>query len=155
METIQSGPVGGLIGGKFIGELYGFRNVLTTDVGGTSFDVGIITDGRLEVEREPEAARFLLGVPIAAVISIGAGGGTIARLDPVTNRIVVGPESAGAHPGPVSYGLGGEHITTTDCDVILGYIDPDYFLGGRSSSSTGQLPSLAWKRRSQAPRGSA
>lgn len=131
VETIQSGPVGGLIGGKFIGELYGFRNVLTTDVGGTSFDVGIITDGRLEVEREPEAARFLLGVPIAAVISIGAGGGTIARLDPVTKRIVVGPESAGALPGPVSYGLGGEHITTTDCDVILGYIDPDYFLGGR------------------------
>lgn len=131
VETIQSGPVGGLIGGKYIGELYGFRNVLTTDVGGTSFDVGIITDGRLEVEREPEAARFLMGVPIAAVTSIGAGGGTIARLDPVTKRIVVGPESAGADPGPVSYRLGGEHITTTDCDVILGYIDPAYFLGGR------------------------
>lgn len=131
VETIQSGPVGGLIGGKFVGDLYGLRNVLTTDVGGTSFDVGIITDGRIEVNREPEAARFLLGVPIAAVNSIGAGGGTLARLDPVTKRIVVGPESAGARPGPVAYGLGGTCITTTDCDVLLGYIDPDYFLGGR------------------------
>ncbi|HEY8429716.1 MAG TPA: hydantoinase/oxoprolinase family protein, partial [Sandaracinaceae bacterium] len=75
VDTIQSGPVGGLVGGRFVGELYGFRNIITTDVGGTSFDLGLITNGKVAVNREPTVGRFVLGVPIAEVISIGAGGG--------------------------------------------------------------------------------
>jgi len=69
--------------------------------------------------------------PITDITSIGAGGGTMARVDEATGRLMVGPESAGARPGPVCYGLGGETPTVTDADLVLGYIDPDYFLGGR------------------------
>ncbi len=131
VETLESGPVGGLIGGQYIGKIYGFDNIVTTDVGGTSFDVGLVNKGIITVDREPVVARMLMGVPMAQVNSIGAGGGTIARLDPLTGRVQVGPESAEARPGPVCYDLGGEQPTVTDADVILGYIDPDYFLGGQ------------------------
>lgn len=131
IETAMSGPVGGLQGGKFIGELYGIDNVITTDVGGTSFDVGLLTGGRYMLNMEPLIARFLINVPYVQVSSIGAGGGTIAYVDNLTGRLKVGPKSAGAVPGPACYGLGGENPTVTDADVVLGYIDPDFFLGGR------------------------
>jgi acetone carboxylase beta subunit len=131
VESIQSGPVGGLVGGRFIGELYQFDNIITTDVGGTSFDVGLVTGGSVGVNREPTVARMLVGVPMVEVISIGAGGGTIARIDPLSGRLQVGPQSAGAVPGPVCYGRGGSEPTVTDADLVLGYINPDYFLGGR------------------------
>jgi acetone carboxylase beta subunit len=130
IETIQSGPVGGLTGGRFIGEIYDFDNIITTDVGGTSFDLGLVTNGIVGVNREPTVGRFLLGVPMAEVMSIGAGGGTKAGLDPLTGRLVVGRESAGANPGPVCYGLGGQDPTVTDADLILGYLQPDGFAGG-------------------------
>ena len=131
VETLESGPVGGLIGGQYIGKIYGFDNLITTDVGGTSFDVGLVNRGVVTVEREPVVARMLMGTPVAQVNSVGAGGGTIARLDVLTGRLMVGPDSAEARPGPVCYDLGGGQPTVTDADVILGYIDPDYFLGGR------------------------
>ena len=130
VDTINSGPVGGLIGGRFIGELYGIKNMITTDVGGTSFDVGLINNGNISIMRQPTAARMLLGVPQVEVISVGAGGGTLAYIDPLTGRLAVGPESAGADPGPVCYDKGGEQPTVTDADLILGYLDPDYFAGG-------------------------
>ncbi len=132
VETLESGPVGGLIGGQYIGRIYGFDNIITTDVGGTSFDVGLVNKGMITVDREPVVARMLMGVPMAQVNSIGAGGGTIARLDPLTGRLQVGPDSAEARPGPVCYDLGGDQPTVTDADVILGYIDPQYFLGATS-----------------------
>lgn len=131
VETAMSGPAGGIMGGKYLADVYGFENVITTDVGGTSFDVGLVTKGRVGVKSEPVVARFILSVPCAEVTSIGAGGGTIAYLDPYTGRLKVGPQSAGAVPGPACYGSGGEEPTVTDADVVLGYIDPDYFLGGR------------------------
>lgn len=131
VESIQSGPVGGLVGGRFIGELYQFDNIITTDVGGTSFDVGLVTGGIVGVNREPTVARMLVGIPMVEVISIGAGGGTIARIDPLSGRLHVGPQSAGAVPGPVCYGRGGSEPTVTDADLVLGYLNPDYFLGGR------------------------
>lgn len=131
VETIQSGPVGGLVGGRFIGETYGLRNIITTDVGGTSFDLGLITNGNVAVNREPTVGRFVLGVPIAEVISIGAGGGTIAGIDPLTGRLVVGHESAGADPGPVCYGRGGTEPTVTDANVVLGLLNPARFAGGQ------------------------
>ena len=132
VQTLESGPVGGLMGGLYIGQLYGFDNIITTDVGGTSFDVGLITDGMVTIEREPIVARMILGMPMIQINSIGAGGGTYVRTDPLTKRLQVGPGSAEAVPGPVCYDRGGEIPTITDCDLALGYIDPEYFLGGKS-----------------------
>lgn len=133
VETMNSGPVGGLMGGLHIGELYGFKNLITTDVGGTSFDVGLITEGLVASERESAVARMVFGIPTAAIYSIGAGGGTFVHLDPVTNRLEVGPGSAEAVPGPICYDRGGRTPTITDCDMVLGYIDPQYFLGNTSN----------------------
>jgi acetone carboxylase beta subunit len=131
VETVESGPVGGVIGAKYIGEIYGFENIVATDVGGTTFDVGMVSSGIIVINREPDCARFRLGIPMIEVNSIGAGGGTLIKYDHLMNRLEIGPESAGAHPGPVCYDQGGEDPTITDVDLILGYIDPDYFLGGR------------------------
>lgn len=130
VDTIQSGPAGGVIGGRYLGEIYGFDNLITTDVGGTSFDVGLISGGFINVNREPSVARMLLGLPMVEILSIGAGGGTIARIDPLTHRLEIGPQSAGSEPGPVCYGRGGTEPTVTDADLVLGYLDPSYFIGG-------------------------
>lgn len=129
--TLQSGPAGGMIATAFVARLLGHPNVITGDMGGTSFDVGLMTDYQFAHAREPIAERFRLLQPMIDVESIGAGGGTIARVDPVTGRLLVGPDSAGADPGPICYGTGGTQVTVTDANVVLGYIDPDYFLGGR------------------------
>jgi N-methylhydantoinase A len=131
IDTALSGPVGGLVGARFIGDLYGFRNLVSTDVGGTSFDVGLVTDGFINIDREPVLAGFLLSLPMMEIASIGAGGGTIARVDPLTGRLVVGPESAGAVPGPVCYGRGGTEPTVTDADLVLGYLNPEGLIGGQ------------------------
>ena len=131
IDTAMSGPVGGLVGTRYIGQLYGFTNLISTDVGGTSFDVGLVTEGFIGVDREPVLAGLLLSLPMMEVASIGAGGGTIARIDPLTRRLVVGPGSAGADPGPVSYGKGGTEPTVTDADLVLGYLNPQTFIGGK------------------------
>lgn len=130
VNTIQSGPVGGLIGGRYIGEHYGYKNLVTCDIGGTSLDVGLIIGGRFRINREPVVEQMLVSVPVAEILSIGAGGGTIAGVDPLSRRLFVGPKSAGAVPGPAAYGSGGELPTVTDADLVLGYLNPDYFLGG-------------------------
>ena len=129
--TLQSGPAGGMIATGFVAQTLKHPNVITADMGGTSFDVGLLTDYQFSHAREPIAERFRLLQPMIDVESIGAGGGTIARIDPVTGRLLVGPDSAGADPGPICYGMGGTQVTVTDANVVLGYIDPDYFLGGR------------------------
>lgn len=131
ITNLQSGPAGGMIASAYMSSLLGHSKVLTTDMGGTSFDVSLITDGFWKYAEEPIFDRFRILQPIAEIESIGAGGGTIARVDNVTGRLLVGPQSAGAHPGPVCYDEGGEEVTVTDVDVLLGYIDPDYFLGGQ------------------------
>jgi len=129
--SLQSGPAGGLIASAFVARMLGHRKVLTADMGGTSFDVSLVIDGTWPYAEEPVFERFRILSPISQIESIGAGGGTIARVDPTTRRLLVGPQSAGASPGPVAYGEGGEEVTVTDCDLALGFIDPDYFLGGR------------------------
>lgn len=129
--TLQSGPAGGMIATSYVARSLGHPNVITGDMGGTSFDVGLLTDYGLAHAREPIAERFRLKQPMTDVQSIGAGGGTIASVDPVTGRLMVGPDSAGADPGPICYGMGGKAVTVTDCNLVLGYIDPNYFLGGR------------------------
>jgi N-methylhydantoinase A len=131
ISNLQSGPAGGMIAAAYMANLLGHSKVLTTDMGGTSFDVSLITDGFWPYAEEPIFDRYRLLQPIAEIESIGAGGGTIARVDEVTERLLVGPQSAGARPGPVCYDEGGEQVAITDTDVLLGYVDPDYFLGGR------------------------
>jgi N-methylhydantoinase A len=131
IANLQSGPAGGMIASAYVANLLKHKNVITTDMGGTSFDVGLITEGYWRYAPEPIVERFRTLQPIIDIESIGAGGGTIARVDRDTGRLLVGPKSAGARPGPVCYGSGGEEVTVTDADLVLGIIDPNYFLGGR------------------------
>ena len=128
---ISSGPVGGIIGAKFIAEQYGYKNVITTDVGGTTFDVGLIYEGLPDFAREPSVSQYSLMIPTIEITSIGAGGGSIAWIEAETNMLKVGPHSAGSVPGPVCYDKGGIDPTMTDADLVLGYLNPDYFLGGK------------------------
>ncbi|MGH7804629.1 MAG: hydantoinase/oxoprolinase family protein [Candidatus Binatia bacterium] len=130
-ETLISGPVGGVMGAKHLSTLTGMKNIIVTDLGGTSFDIGTITEGYVPVEPEPVLARFKLNLPTISTESIGAGAGSYVKVDPVTKKVQIGPESAGSTPGPVCFGKGGETVTITDCDLVLGYLNPDYFLGGK------------------------
>ena len=131
IDTAMSGPVGGLVGARFIGELYGFKDLISTDVGGTSFDVGLVSGGFIGIDREPVLGGLLLSLPMMEVHSVGAGGGTLSWIDQLTGRLVVGPQSAGAKPGPVCYGHGGTQPTVTDADLVLGYLNPVGLLGGK------------------------
>ena len=126
---LASGPAGGVIGARNLGQVLGHQNVLTTDVGGTSFDVGLVVDGQPEYAREPVFDKYHVSFPMIDVVSIGSGGGSIAWIDK-SGFLKVGPQSAGAEPGPACYGRGGTEPTVTDANVVLGRIDPDYFLGG-------------------------
>jgi N-methylhydantoinase A len=128
--TLDSGPTGGILGSRHIGLLYGEQNIICTDVGGTSFDVGLILDGEVPLDPEPVVAQYSLRMPKVLVNTIGAGGGSIAWLDE-GGLLRVGPQSAGSQPGPACYGFGGTAPTVTDADLVLGYLDPDAFLGGR------------------------
>ncbi len=135
VDLYGAGPVAGIMGGAFWGRQYGRPNVLVTDMGGTSFDVGMVVDGRERVyEFNPILDRWRVAIPLIASRSVGAGGGSIARVDDV-GRLRVGPQSAGAMPGPACYDKGGTHPTVTDADLLLGYLDPDYYLGGRQRLS--------------------
>jgi len=127
---IECGPVAGVIGAKYLGDTMGDSNVIAADMGGTTFKVGVIQDGLLEYSREPMVDRYHYIAPKIEVVSIGAGGGSIINLEPGTQVPRVGPRSAGARPGPVCYGLGGKEPTLTDVMILIGYMDPDVFLGG-------------------------
>jgi N-methylhydantoinase A len=128
--TLDSGPTGGILGCQHLGRLYGESNVICTDVGGTSFDVGLILRGEVPLEVEPVVAQYSLRMPKVLVNSIGSGGGSIAWLDE-GGLLRVGPQSAGSRPGPACYGAGGTDATVTDADLVLGYLDAENFLGGR------------------------
>lgn len=130
-ETMISGPVGGILGAKYVGDMIGSDSVIVSDMGGTSFDIAAITRGTIPIESEPTLARFKLNLPTIAMESIGAGAGTIIKVDPVTKKVSLGPESAGSWPGPVAFDQGGTEPTVCDCDVIMGRLNPDYFLGGK------------------------
>jgi len=131
IANLQSGPAGGMIASAHVAGLLKHKNVITTDMGGTSFDVGLITEGYWRYAQEPIVERFRMLQPIIDIESIGAGGGTIAQVEAETGRLLVGPRSAGASPGPVCYDAGGEDVTITDADLALGILDPEYFLGGK------------------------
>jgi N-methylhydantoinase A len=128
VSTLHSGPAAGVIASAFEGAEMGLANIVTTDVGGTSFDVGLVADGDWAYAREPELGRFHLSVPMIEVASVGTGGGSIAWVDEV-GILHVGPQSAGASPGPACYGRGGTRPTVTDANLLLGYLDPQTLLG--------------------------
>ena len=129
--TVESGPAAGVMGSRFFGEQLGIANVLSTDMGGTTFKVGVIRDDRVEKDHKPIFMRYQLFLTKIWVESIGAGGGSIVWIDPETGLLKVGPQGAGASPGPICYGLGGTDVTVSDADLILGYLNEDCFLGGR------------------------
>jgi len=129
VNTLLSGPVGGVVGGVKIAAALGLRNIITVDMGGTSTDISLIQDGNIELITETEIAYNPVKVPQVNINTIGAGGGSIVSL--FGKGVKVGPQSAGANPGPVCYGRGGQNPTTTDAALQLGFIDPKYFLGGK------------------------
>jgi N-methylhydantoinase A len=130
LTTIGSGPAGGLAGTAAIAAASGHRNVIATDMGGTSFEVGLVIDGAPLLSGEEVLDQYTFQMPHLDLRSIACGGGSIARVDPHSGGLRVGPESAGSDPGPACYGRGTEP-TVTDADVVLGLIDPEMFLGGR------------------------
>lgn len=134
--TIGSGPVAGLIGAQSLAGAMtegsaGFsRNVLTTDMGGTTYDVGVIRDGQPLRRGTSWHGQFEYFAPTLDVRSVGSGGGSLIAYDPARQTLSVGPDSAGALPGPVCYGRGGTEPTVSDANLILGYLNPDFFLDG-------------------------
>ncbi len=130
-RTIVSGPIGGVIGAKYLGETLGYKNIACSDIGGTSFDVALITQNELTIRNDPDMARLVLSLPLVAMDSVGAGAGSFVRLDPYTKAIKLGPDSAGYRVGVCWADSGIETVTVSDCHVVLGYLNPDNFLGGQ------------------------
>lgn len=129
--TLDSGPVSGLIASNFLGAEFGYPNIITADMGGTTFDVAVIADNEPRRRDGTTLNKYHMYLPMLDVESIGAGGGSIAWIDPSSRTMKVGPRSAGAHPGPMCYRSGGTEPTVTDADVVLGIVNPERFLGGR------------------------
>jgi N-methylhydantoinase A len=139
VRLLESGPAGGALAAANLGAECGYNDLLSFDMGGTTAKFCIIDRGQPLIAHEFEVDRryrlkkgsgLPIKLPVIEMIEIGAGGGSIARIDPM-GLLKVGPDSAGAEPGPVCYGLGGTEPTVTDADLVLGYLDPDYFLGGQ------------------------
>ncbi|ATW28845.1 5-oxoprolinase [Candidatus Formimonas warabiya] len=128
IQTLLSGPVGGAVGNKSLAELSGYRNLIGVDMGGTSYDVSLVINGRPDVSTETRLEGFPILVPMVNIYTIGAGGGSIAWIE--GGGLRVGPVSAGSDPGPACYAGGGTEATITDANVVLGRIDPEGFLGG-------------------------
>lgn len=126
--TLDSGPVSGLVASNFIGSAFGYDNIITADMGGTTFDVAVIADNAPRRRESTNINRYEMYIPMLDVESIGAGGGSIAWIDPASRTMKVGPRSAGADPGPICYGKGGTMPTVTDADAVLGITDPSRFL---------------------------
>ena len=130
---IESGPVSGLVGSRDLGERIGAGDIIAADMGGTTFKVGVVREGRIEYQRESMVLRYHYALPKMDVVSLGLAGGSIVSVDERTQTPRIGPRSAGSFPGPVCYGHGGDEPTVTDIDAVLGYLDPDFFLGGRAA----------------------
>jgi len=128
-HTLHSGPAVAISGAAHVARTLDLDRVITADMGGTSFDVGIIVDRKPDLDTKPSIFGMTVGIPMLRVTSLGGGGGSIARVDDGVLR--VGPESAGAAPGPASYDRGGNEPTVTDANLLLGFFDPAFFLGGR------------------------
>jgi N-methylhydantoinase A/oxoprolinase/acetone carboxylase beta subunit len=132
-RTFSSGPVSGLMGAHHVAKTLGYKNVVMTDMGGTSFDVGLVVEDSVRsYDFRPIIDRWMVGITMIKTLSIGAGGGSIASVNRLLkNQVQVGPKSAGSMPGPACFGLGGTEPTVTDADVVLGYLNPDFYFGGK------------------------
>jgi N-methylhydantoinase A/acetophenone carboxylase len=137
VHTYNGGPVAGLMGSSTLGRAYGYDNVVVTDMGGTSFDIAMVVEGSTRFYQfAPTIDRWTIDATILDSRSIGSGGGSVARVDPLLgNRLEVGPESAGSVPGPAAYDQGGREPTVTDADLVLGYLSPTRFHGGQLTLS--------------------
>jgi N-methylhydantoinase A len=129
---LESGPVSGLMGCKRLGDQIGFEDIISADMGGTTFKIGTVREGLIEYQRESMVLRYHYSLPKMDVTSLGVAGGSIVSLDPKTGAPNLGPRSAGSYPGPVCYDHGGDEPTLTDVDAVLGFLDSRYFLGGRA-----------------------
>jgi N-methylhydantoinase A len=136
VTTVLSGPAGGVTAGVAACRMTGFPNIITFDMGGTSCDVALIRDGAPSVASRGKIEGRDIAVPMMDINTVSAGGGTIARVDRF-GTLQVGPESAGAAPGPACYGRGGKVPTITDCNLLLGFLSPENFLGGRMRLDAG------------------
>ena len=128
--TLLSGPAGGPVAGLAFSEGQGYQDCLTCDMGGTSFDVALVKDGKPLTTTEGDISRLRISLPMLNVVTIGAGGGSIGWIDE-GGLLRMGPQSAGADPGPACYGRGGRLPACSDADLVLGYLDAEYFAGGR------------------------
>ena len=128
--ALNSGPAAGPNAGLFFGEAFGSRDIITVDMGGTSFDISLSKNGKTKTAKDFDFIRYRIGIPMLQVETLGAGGGSIAFVNAM-GLLQVGPESAGAQPGPAAYGRGGKRSTVTDALVVLGYLNPQSLLGGR------------------------
>lgn len=129
VNTVNSGPAGGALAGAFIGSVVGESRLITVDMGGTSFDIGLVEEGKPRVSSDGNLEGYPVKIPMVNIYAIGAGGGSLARVEP-GGILEVGPESAGAEPGPACYSRGGDRPTVTDANLVLGRLNPHYFLGG-------------------------
>jgi N-methylhydantoinase A/oxoprolinase/acetone carboxylase beta subunit len=136
-RTYNGGPVAGLIGARDIAQYIGAGNVVCSDVGGTSFDIGLVMDNSVRnYEFNPIVDTWMVAITMLQSMSIGAGGGSIAWINRgLGDRLEVGPQSAGSYPGPACYNLGGSEPTVTDADLVLGYINPENYFGGKMKLS--------------------
>ncbi len=128
INTYNSGPAAGLLGAGDIGKTYGINNIISTDMGGTSFDIAYVSEGEPSYALEPDIEGFTCNLPMFSIRALGTGGGSIAVVS--DGAVKVGPQSAGALPGPAAFNLGGRQPTVTDANLVLGVLDADFFLGG-------------------------
>jgi len=135
VHTVNSGPAGGALAGSHIGKLVGCDKIITVDMGGTSFDISLTDMGAPKVTADGKFEDFPVKIPIIDLSAIGAGGGSIAWIDK-GGAVNVGPQSSGSNPGPACYKRGGEEPTVTDANLVLGRLNPDYFLGGEIKLDT-------------------
>lgn len=132
LQTVHSGPVSGIAASEHLAKEGKLGPVIATDMGGTSFDIGIVPEGQEKhYDFQPVIDRWLVSVPMIHLVTLGAGGGSIAHYDRLHARVKVGPESAGSDPGPACYSRGGRDPTVTDADLLLGYLNPDNYAAGR------------------------
>lgn len=132
LQTVHSGPVSGIAASEHLALSSELGNIVATDMGGTSFDIGIVVEGgEKHYDFNPVIDRWLVSVPMVHLVTLGAGGGSIASYDRLYDSVKIGPESAGSDPGPACYDRGGMKPTVTDSDLLLGYLDPDNYANGR------------------------
>ena len=131
LQTIHSGPIAGIGAAEHLSSETGIGHVISTDMGGTSFDIGLVPVGGVKhYDFQPTIGRWLVSVPMIHLVTLGAGGGSIASYDRIHKGVRLGPESAGSDPGPACYDRGGLRATVTDADLLLGYLDPDNYANG-------------------------